>query len=325
MSAPKNILLSIALSFSLTGCASWLDPFAFSDEASMAAVAMKVPLGDELEGWLASAAGKKVVIVNMENSAHTDDQAPEYLLHDALVARLSNAKAETVLLERDPDLLAIMGNERGDNVRYTAPTDPSATTTVAERRKAVGDMIGEVVDTLAQQDAIVIAPGAPGSDSATRGGKVIETIAANEVGTTKAALLRELVGQYADLYKVTPSTTVETASSVAGTDFLFAYRIYDFGTWSIKNTRLTYIKAHVRVVDMKTGQIVASDFIEKRIEDEINTSERLNLINTKTSQSDYGRPASRTSDSGAGAGSLFSKPSDAPSDAPAGKGAKKGK
>jgi hypothetical protein len=309
----KTSISFLMLATGLSGCAAWLDPFEYSDEAAMASVAMKVALGEELDGWLSSAAGKKVVLVNMEAAGHTDDQAPEYMLHDALVSRLANAKAETILLERDADLLAIMDDERSGGVSYKVASEtPAGGPTLEERRKEVGAMLSRVLDQISPQDSMLIMS-APCCDNAASG-KVLETVAANEVGGTKSALIKELVQQYADLYKVTPGgpAKAESSPSVAGADYLFAYRIYDFGTWSIKTTRIAYIKAHIRVVDMKTGQIVASDFIEKRLEDELNTSQRLNLINTKASQADYGRPASRTSDSGTGGKTPFS--------APAGKG-----
>jgi len=165
----------------------------------------------------------------------------------------------------------------------------------------VGKLLRDLLDALDDQDSFVVAPNSPDKDHSIRAGKALETINSNEIGPTKAALLRELVGQYSDLYKVTQTEKREITTTVAGADYLFAYRIYDFGTWSIKDTRYTYIKAHIRIVDMQTGQVVVSDFIEKREKDELSSRERATLSNTHAKQADYGRPAKRTSDTGAGA------------------------
>lgn len=282
----------------LQGCAV-VDPFKLSDEAMMAGVAMDVPFGDELGQWLKETVGKNVVVVNMENGSHTDDQAPEYMFHDALVARLVGSKASVMLLERDPDLLSLIGNERADGVRYTVTTTTEPGTSMVERRAAVGKLLRDVVDAIDDQDELIVAPTGPDNAHAIRGGKALETIASNEVGPNKAALIKDLVGQYSDLYKATQTEKREITTSVAGADYLFAYRLYDFGTWSIKDVRYTYIKAHVRVVDMQTGQIVVSDFMEMENEDQLSGKQRRSLTNTHAKQADYARPASRTSDSSA--------------------------
>jgi curli biogenesis system outer membrane secretion channel CsgG len=62
--------------------------------------------------------------------------------------------------------------------------------------------------------------------------------------------------------------------------------------------RITYVKLHLRVVDMKTGEVIVADFMENKKEDRLNNKEMAALAKSQASQSDYGRPSTRSSKSG---------------------------
>ena len=93
-----------------SGC-SMVDPFTRSNEAMMAQVAQDMPLTSEVKDWLYKAKGKKVILINMEDDRYTDDQLPEYMIHDAMYARLTNDDIKVTLLERDVDTLTILERE----------------------------------------------------------------------------------------------------------------------------------------------------------------------------------------------------------------------
>ena len=90
-------------------------------------------------------------------------------------------------------------------------------------------------------------------------------ILANEIGDNKNALLKYLVEEYTNLYPNVQSGNgpdiVETKEVITNkADFLVAYRVYDFGNWKSTQddsvNRITYVKLHIRVVDMKTGEVL---------------------------------------------------------------------
>jgi len=86
-------------------------------------------------------------------------------------------------------------------------------------------------------------------------------------------------------------------------DYLLAYRIYEFGPWAKPVPtggieRTTYAKLHIRVIDMTSGRIVASDFMEHSIVDNLTEKEFNTLGDTKAKPADYRRPASRAGDRG---------------------------
>jgi hypothetical protein len=254
--------------------------------------------------------------MNMEDDRYTDDQLPEYLILDAFYARLTNSDLKVRFLERDFDTLAMIERERSGidlpttTVEVVKSEDDinQAAEDARVARERISNLISGVLGDIAAQDVIVMSEeSCCGNNEGKK--KLVETkIIANEVGSNKAALLKKLVNEYTALYDLknisaepavtTTTTVVRKKVQVDQADYLLAYRIYDFGTWSVKDKRTTYLKLHVRIVDMESGQILLSDFMEHRIEDVLTSGEKNSLVNSHASQSDFGRPAKRTSDSG---------------------------
>jgi hypothetical protein len=103
------------------------------------------------------------------------------------------------------------------------------------------------------------------------------------------------VTRYTDLHDTgSKAETFRREVDIEQADYLFAYRIYDYGTWSFKDKRITYIKIHYRIIGIDTGRVLLSDFIEHRIDDELSAQERRTLVLTYAKQSDFKRPAGRT-------------------------------
>lgn len=314
----KSILMLLALS-AINGCAI-VDPFTKSNEAMMAKTVLEAPFGAELTSFLDASANKKIVLMNMEDNRYTDDQLPEYLILDAFYSRLTDSKVKVQFLERDYDTLAMIDRERTgidlpSKTVVENKSDADLKASIEENRAAkekIANLIAKVLDDVADQDVVVLSEESccgPNGGKKTLESKII----ANEVGANKSELLKKLVNDYTSLYDLKNTTTekqeapeVTRKVQVDQADYLLAYRIYDFGTWSVnvgglfrsKVHRTTYIKLHVRVVDMKTGAIVISDFMEHRIEDKLTTGEKRTLFKSHASQNDFGRPGKRTSDKG---------------------------
>ncbi len=309
---PAALCLSV-----LIACAS-IDPFTRSDQAMMAQVADEVAFGPELNAFFAEAAGKEVVIVNLESDQYTDDQLPEYMLLDAFYTRLTSSDIDVVLLDRDPDVLALMEREReGIDLPATWSYEPAMnpdSLTHEQRRHELGELIADLVDDLSGQDVLVLHDAPCCGERDERGGVLKEQVIANEVGPEKAALLRELVEQYMSLYPEVETVERPTRHvDLTTADYLVAYRVYEFGTWKNQVSRnrverISYLKLHVRVIDLATGAIVVSDFMEHRISDTLTSGEASTLKTFRVGQEDFGRPSSRTPDDGSRGGSLSAQP-----------------
>ena len=154
----------------LTGCAH-VDPFTQSDEAMMAQVAEEVVrFSGDLAEFFEQATGKQVVIVNLENDHYTDDQLPEYMLHDAFYKEWTGSDVKITILDRDPDILSLMERER-DGLDLPASWSPATklnedSLTIEQRRREIGRLIAGLVEELSEQDVLVMyeAPCCNGTD-----------------------------------------------------------------------------------------------------------------------------------------------------------------
>jgi len=281
---------------------STVNPFEKSDQAMMASVIDKASLSDDLEQWMKKAGKKNVVLINMEDSQHINDQLPEYLIHDHLYTKFKNSKSSISIIERDQNILDLYRFERdGIQVRQVHVEDSGDSLTPEQRREDIGNLIRDIIKGVTPQDVLVqLEESCCSGDKAKS--KVTTEILANEIGSNKNELLKYLVGEYTNLYpKVTSGGTdiVETKEVITNkADFLIAYRVYDFGTWKSTQddsvNRITYLKLHIRVIDMKTGEVVISDFMENSIQDILSAGDDAGLKrDSKTKQSDFGRPAKR--------------------------------
>lgn len=303
----KHISTALA-AFVLSGCAAKVNPFESSDEAMMAEVIQKANFSEDLSKLLLRSKGQKMILVNLEDSDYINDQLPEYMIHDAIYERLTKEYVGIELLERDDDLIRIIEQEN-DGISFCptkqceageATSDESLS--LEERRAQVANLIRKITEELSKQDVVVMNE----EECCSAGGKKtkgsLETmIVANEIGKEKGELLEKLVKDYISLYqlekedKPKKKEKAKLSLDLPQADLLFSYRVYDYGTWvqtqRKTSRRITYIKLHIRVVDMKTGEVVLSDFMEETINDTMTTKERAALSRSKASQSDYGRPA----------------------------------
>jgi len=295
----KNLSFGL-LAMMATGCAT-VKPFEQSDEAMMSQVMEEARISKDLDSWIKNAGSAKVVFINMEDNNYTDDQNPEYMIVDHLYTKIKDGNNSLKILERDPDILNVFQKEI-DGVDLPATWKPGGTTddslTIDERRAELGAMIRAVVTEISPQD--VLAQLEEECCKADSGSKDLEKIIANEVGSNKSSLLKWLVGEYYDLYPEVKANTRHV--DVDNADYLIAYRVYDYGTWKARRLtdikRYSYVKLHVRVVDMETGEVIVADFMDNQIEDTLSNKEAAALAKSNASQSDYGRPSSRSSRSG---------------------------
>ena len=318
--------LAVALCVSIpmfTGCFAKVNPFEMSDEAKMAEIADKVSFSDNIGKFLKDNSGSKFILVNMESSSFINDQLPEYMIHDALYTQIKEDYSDVELLARDSDILNLI--EAETNTIEFCPAggcstveEPAAegvdSLTPEQRRLRVGTLLREITNELAEQDVLVLNEEECCGDSKKVTGELTTQMIANEVGEEKSELIQALVKEYVDLYDLPEEASKPAAiakkqlsKELPKADYLFAYRIYDYGNWVQNNRtssrRITYIKLHVRIVDMDTGEILVSDFLEETMEDTMSVKEKAALSRSKASQSDYGRPGRDKGFSGGGSGS----------------------
>jgi len=304
------------LALAATGCAT-VNPFEKSDEAMMAQVMDEASMSKDLDSWLRSAGSANVVFVNMEDPNYTDDQNPEYMVLDYLYTKIKDGNSAVKILERDPDVLNIVQKENNglDLPASFKPGDVTSDSLSIERRRSeLGNLIWAIVNDVAPQDVLVALE----DECCKDGGHAqdLEDVIANEVGKNKSDLLKWLVKEYYGLYPTVNVTTRHV--DVENADYLIGYRVYDYGAWKSRtltgSDRITYVKLHVRVIDMKTGEIIVSDFMSNSKEDRLSNKEMAALAKSSASQSDYGRPSSRSSRSGRDAAPKQSTPSYEPAD-----------
>jgi len=284
-----------------TGCAT-IDPFERSDEAMMSKVMEEARISKDLDSWIKNAGSSSVVFINMEDNNYTDDQLPEYMILDHMYTKIKDGNNSIRILERDPDILNVFQKEM-DGVDLPATWKPGGTTdslSIEERRAELGSMIRAIVTNISPQDVLVTLDECCGNNGKEGQAQDLEKVIANEVGGKKSDLLKWLVREYYDLY---PAVTASKRHvDVENADFLIAYRVYDYGAWKSRrltgSDRITYVKLHVRVVDMKTGEVIVADFMDNKKEDRLSNKEMAALAKSSASQSDYGRPSTRSSKSG---------------------------
>lgn len=296
---------TIVVSIALVGCAARVNPFEVSDQAMMAQVARKASLGTTLEEALTRLSNKRVVLANLENGNYTDDELPEYMLQDMVYGKISKANPNIQLLERDQDILRVIDHEHSGLEFCPTPgcQQPQGTDDLDMRKREAAQLIYEIADQLAEQDVVVMESSqCCSSDTKKAQSKLSHQIVANEVGEEKHKLLLELLDRYERLY--TADSTVEQPSaaplsiSMPKADVMFGYRVYDFGnhvqTLGGMAYRTTYLKLHVRLIDLNSGKILHSGFIEQTIEDQMTAKTRLALARAKAKPADFGRPSDRS-------------------------------
>ncbi|MEE2751153.1 MAG: hypothetical protein VX519_06970 [Myxococcota bacterium] len=255
--------------------------FSMTSNEALTKVARDLEFGDEIGGWLSEVARAcdanapacpSMIIADMEKRSYQDDNKPDHLLHDALIERLTSDEFGVTVLERDPDVIDMLEVER-NGVKLPASMEPIDTTvgddmTPDERRQQAASLIAEITSVLAAQDVLLFdEEECCDGDGVASGGPPNPTaIIANEVGATKAQLIRDLVSQYLSLFpKGVPQEIPQRVVDVDISDFLFAYRIYeydnDLSTDALSTDRTTSLQIHVRIVDLVSGEIIVSDFL----------------------------------------------------------------
>jgi len=281
-----------------TGCAT-IDPFERSDEAMMSQVMEEARISKDLDSWIKNAGNSSVVFINMEDNNYTDDQLPEYMVLDHMYTKIKDGNNSLRILERDPDILNVFQKEM-DGVDLPATWKPGGATTdpltIDQRRAELGAMIRSIVTSISPQDVLITLDECCDKNGTTD----LEEVLANEVGNNKSDLLKWLVKEYYDLY---PSMKADKRHvQIENADYLIAYRVYDYGTWNSRrltgSDRITYVKLHLRVVDMKSGEVIVADFMDNKKQDRLSNKEMAALAKSSASQSDYGRPSTRSSKSG---------------------------
>ena len=307
--------LSLVLALALAGCSVKVDPFVQSDAAMMAKVVNDVVFDKNLAAALKKASGKKLVLVNLESPNYVDDELPEYMIQDALYQQLTMGYPGVELLERDDDIISLIEQENA-GIEF-CPTescsldgeDDADDDDVEARREEVAGVLRRLLDTLGDQDVVVMnEEPCCSADSKKKGTSTLETeIIANEIGEVKSDLIKDLVEEYISLYDLSEDDAPRKRDSkrklsvqMPQADMLLSYRVYDHGTWvrTIRKSsfRISYVKLHLRLIDMKSGEVMYSGFLERASEDTLRPGERGALSRSKASQADWGRPANRSNE-----------------------------
>jgi hypothetical protein len=275
----------------LAGCFAKKSNNSFDLTANQALtkVARDLEFGSEIGGWLREVARAcnanapscpSMIIADMEKQSYQDDNKPDHLLHDALIERLTSSEFGVTILERDPDIIGLLEMER-NGVKLPTSMEPIDTTegddmTPDERRQQAGSLIAEITSVLAAQDVLLFA-----EEECCNGGDGLSNppeptaIIANEVGEIKAQLIRDLVHEYLALFpKGVPREIPQRVIDVDISDFLFAYRIYEynneFTTAKLTTDRRTSLEIHVRIIDLASGEIIVSDFLSNEFTETLN-------------------------------------------------------
>jgi uncharacterized protein YbbK (DUF523 family) len=294
------------LGFGLVSSKIHANPLTHSDHQMMYRVVNDMPLSNEILDFVAKSRNSRFVFSNIENNKYTDEASPEYIIQDVLYDRLKTKLPNLRVLERDPDILRVLDDEMkglrlpSESVEMKTVQKTTESTDVEARREhrdASAQLIEDVLSVLGSQDVIITNESSCCGDSDMK-----SEIVANEIGKTKKDLIVSMVEKHKELFpernlkssdKVTKKVVRKSSKVFLDqADYLFTYRVYDFGVWKHKLDRISYLKLHVRVVDMNTGQIIVSDFMEHKINDTA-----VDNIG-KLVQGDYGRPASRTPKTG---------------------------
>ena len=187
-----------------------------------------------------------------------------------MFSRLTSANVRVRLLERDPDTLSLLEQElRGVALPHRKTPARVAPAAIAKRSanlnlKPQGQMwrpycVGCLTTWPTKMSSYRNRATACGND--TLGSTTNTAVIANEIGENKAALIRDLVDQYLTLNEASPAVVHNTRDvAVDKADYLFAYRLYDFGWLKVKDRRIVYLKLHYRIVHLESGRVVVSGF-----------------------------------------------------------------
>lgn len=288
-----------AASMLLSGCAaSHLDPFPVSNAAMMHRAALEIGFDGEIGAWLSRLKDKKVVLVNLENEDYVDDELADYMIHDAFYTRFLRSNNRIQLLERDADLLNLLRMElEGIELESTGKGGNTTGVTEEERLARLSNFIEMMANKLSENEAAVFSP-QENREHRPRT-NILENIVSNEVGDNKLELLRLLIDEYKAIWATETEATGDSyILDIEDSDYLLGYRVYEYGVyWGAKKgsfyPRTTYLKVHVRAIEVESGKIVVSDFMEHRIDDEVHKDDRSLLRNVPMKQSDFNRPQHR--------------------------------
>jgi hypothetical protein len=271
--------------------------FEFTSDEALKKVSREIELGSELDAWLkkvSNACNTKtpdcpsLILANVETRDYQNDSTPGYLMYDAFVERLTSPEYGVTLLERDKDALSIIEMER-NGVKLPKSVEPIDTTTgddvtPIEKLEQAGQFIEQITSILAAQDVLLFEKSeCCNADGSFRADFNPTAIIANEVGETKATLIRKLVKEYMNLFPSTePIDVPQKKIDVRVADYILAYRLYEFGnefdTAGVNTERTTTLQMHIRIVDMKTGEVIVSDFLSNEM------VESLKLFEKKTKE-----------------------------------------
>ncbi len=292
----------------LTGCGlkSKKLQFDLTSEQALKQVARDIEMGSELDAWLkqvSSACNAKapscpsMILADLEKRDYQDDGAPEYLLYDAFVERLTSPDYGITLLERDPDALAMIQMDR-EGVKLPTSMSPIDTTegddiTPEDKLSMASRFIGDITSILAAQDVLLFEKEqCCNVDGTIRADFDATAIIANEVGDTKAMLIRDLVGEYLALFDNLKANEIpQKKIDVKVADYMMAYRLYRFDNTleatGVNTERTTTLQMHVRVIDMNTGEIIVSDFLSNEMIESLKMFEREPKERTKREYAPY--------------------------------------
>ena len=279
----KSLLPLLVLS---TGCAlkGKKLQFELTGDEALKKVAREIELGSELDAWLkkvSSACNAKapscpsMILADLEKRDYQDDSAPEYLMYDAFIERLTSPEYGITVLERDPDALEIIKMDR-EGVKLPTSMEPIDTTegddiTPEDKLAMAGGFIEEITSILAAQDVLMFEKEqCCNADGSVKSDFNPTAIIANEVGENKAMLIRELVNEYMELFPKPKANDIpQKTIDVKVADYMMAYRLYRFDNTleanGVNTERTTTLQMHVRVIDMNTGEIIVSDFLSNEM------------------------------------------------------------
>lgn len=294
--------------YTLLGCAPKNKDFKLTENEMFEMVAQEVPLGTKLTEWLKSTNGysckaektdcpKSIILMNMEKDKYQNDQRPESVLHDVLVDRFTDPEYKVRILDRDKENLGFIYKEVNKlELPEVLPTSQEEIKRIEEynkeqkeRQESISLLISNIANILSPQDSLFFKDiVASGKESATIN-QSNQPVVSSEIGKNKSELLQYLVDQYIKVNscsgdfcqpkQTTPSNV--PVVDVEKAEYLFAYRVYNmddtFESSFGKKIRKTRMKVHIRVVNVKTGEIEVADTLEHEVIVEENAFKKMEL------------------------------------------------
>lgn len=296
----RRVLASLVALLAAGGCAYPKDLLERSHAAMMLQTVREIELDEALTKSLAQLKGGRIVLVQVESARHPDDESANYMIQDALKARLAAGGSRVAVLERDVDVLTLVAQELNELEIIRRDRDEAISVDDAGRRAKVEALLAQMGAALSQNDALVVA----GAETRTAPRGAVEGLVSNEIGPNKLALLQQLIREIKELYPTGSAVRSDVLKieklKLASATHMLAYRVYDFGVltaprhfFSRYTDRWTHIRLFIELVEVASGQVTYAGYHDATVADEILRRHEGAYAKVRPGSFDFGRPNHR--------------------------------